>query len=102
MAEYRKEHYDAVKDATRHKKSRDSRKKWLRDYKENLKCELCGENHPATLDFHHLNKDTKKNNINRMIKSSSIESIKEEIKLCQVLCSNCHRKLHWDDNIPQN
>ncbi|MGH7250176.1 MAG: hypothetical protein ACREGC_04315, partial [Minisyncoccia bacterium] len=27
-------------------------KLWLKEYKSNLKCEICGESHPATLDFH--------------------------------------------------
>ena len=27
---------------------------WLDTYKTSLACELCGENHPACLDFHQL------------------------------------------------
>jgi len=57
---------------------------------------MCGESHPAIIDFHHINQDTKKDDITRLVnKSLSIENIKKEISLCQVLCSNCHRKLHW-------
>jgi hypothetical protein len=27
----------------------------------------------------------------------SISKIKKEIKKCSVICSNCHRKLHWEE-----
>ena len=30
-------------------------KLWLKEYKATLKCEICEENHPACLEFHHLN-----------------------------------------------
>lgn len=72
---------------------------WVRKFKD--RCERCGETHPAVLDFHHLqDKDhgianlTNTNNLTDRIK----ELIKLEIKKCIVLCSNCHRKLHWDEN----
>lgn len=34
-------------------------KYWLKEYKETLKCENCGENHPACLDFHHVDPNEK-------------------------------------------
>lgn len=27
---------------------------WFREYKKSLSCEVCGENHPACLEFHHI------------------------------------------------
>jgi endonuclease I len=72
---------------------------WVRQFK--TKCNQCGEAHPAVLDFHHLqNKEhsigslTNRNNLTNKIK----KLIKLEIKKCIVLCSNCHRKLHWEQN----
>lgn len=29
--------------------------KWLKEYKQNICCSKCSENHPACLDLHHLN-----------------------------------------------
>lgn len=49
----------------------------------------------ACLDFHHL-KD-KEFNISNEIRNLSIENLKKEINKCVVLCSNCHRKLHYYD-----
>ena len=80
------------------KKRRESQD-WVRQFK--TKCDHCGEDHPATLDFHHLTDKehsigslTNKNNLTKQIKSL----ILKEIKKCIVLCSNCHRKLHWHEN----
>ena len=68
---------------------------WLREYKETLACLTCGENHPATLDFHHRDSSTKKYTISSMPgRGHRPERILEEIAKCDVLCANCHRKLH--------
>lgn len=34
-------------------------KQWLRQYKSQLCCGECGENHPACLQFHHRDKEGK-------------------------------------------
>lgn len=36
-------------------------------------------------------------NISNEIRNLSIENLKKEINKCVVLCSNCHRKLHYYD-----
>lgn len=70
--------------------------KWLKEYKSKLKCEKCGESHPATLDFHHKNQQEKNTNIARMVSNrTSLKRLEEEIKKCFVWCSNCHRKHHY-------
>lgn len=69
---------------------------WYKEYKSLLFCELCGENHPACLDFHHRSDEEKIKDISLMVTHCySIENILKEINKCTVLCSNCHRKLHW-------
>jgi len=69
-------------------------RKWFLEFRSKLKCTKCGENHPATLDFHHK-KGIKENNITYMVYYGySIERIKKEMEKCVVLCSNCHRKEH--------
>lgn len=69
---------------------------WFQVTKQNLKCTKCGENHPATLEFHHLLDEKKDRAISKMVDDGlSKERILEEIRKCVVLCSNCHRKLHY-------
>ncbi len=71
-------------------------KKWFNDFKKTLKCTICRENHPATLDFHHPNRKNKEKEIGFLVSEGySINRIKREIEKCQVLCSNCHRKIHF-------
>lgn len=63
------------------------------EYKKTLECEECGENHPACLDFHHI--EDKNENISTLVKRGhSMKKIREEIEKCEVLCANCHRKKH--------
>ena len=65
------------------------------DYKKTLSCGRCGFSHPAALDFHHkdpLTKSFKMGDIAFVEKNKNI--IFEEIKKCEVLCSNCHRIEH--------
>ena len=72
-------------------------KKWMVKYKSKLKCTKCPECHPSCLEFHHKQRKKEKNfEISRMVgQGYSITRIKEEIFKCIVLCSNCHRKLHF-------
>ena len=74
-------------------------KKWFKDYKKNLKCSKCSESHIATLEFHHKSKKNKENQIAIMVNDGcSIDKIKGEISKCQILCANCHRKIHYKNN----
>lgn len=67
-------------------------------WKATLSCTQCGENHPATLDFHHHTPHPDNIKINTLMKTSRFTFAKKEIaEKCIVLCANCHRKHHWDD-----
>ncbi len=69
--------------------------KWFLKYKSNLRCLKCGEDHVATIDFHHKIGE-KEHNISKMVAEGySIKRIKGEIEKCDVLCANCHRKIHF-------
>lgn len=71
---------------------------WLKEYKARLSCQNCGENHPACLDFHHRDPSTKDNTLAQAVaRGWSKKRILDEIEKCDVLCSNCHRKLHWQE-----
>lgn len=62
-----------------------------------LECSQCGENHPAVLDFHHTDPSEKEANPSNI---RNRQDFLAEIKKCVVLCSNCHRKLHWGERQP--
>jgi hypothetical protein len=73
-------------------------KKWVDDLKNKSKCVKCGENHPACLDFHHRDPEMKDNTISYLVAGTySLDIIKKEIEKCDILCSNCHRKHHYDE-----
>lgn len=77
---------------------RDEIERWFVEYRAELKCSRCPVNHPACLDFHHLDPATKGIKIAQAVHDGwSIERIKEEMSKCIVLCSNCHRIEHWDE-----
>ena len=68
---------------------------WLHDYKSTLTCSNCEENHPAALDFHHIDSSKKTVEVSTAAYLGwGINRIKKEISKCVVLCANCHRKLH--------
>lgn len=69
---------------------------WLKEYKSTLKCEECSENHPACLEFHHINSKDKKFSVGRIKDFMSWKLLKAEIAKCRVLCANCHRKEHYN------
>ena len=57
-------------------------------------CSYCGETDFACLDFHHMGE--KESEIARAIHNGwSKERLLKEINKCIVICSNCHRKLHY-------
>lgn len=71
-------------------------RQWLDDYKSILKCEDCGENHPATLHFHHMDPKKKELDISRIPGYGwGIKKIMKEIKKCKIWCANCHAKHNW-------
>lgn len=73
---------------------------WLQDYKANKRCSKCGETHPATLEFHHVGGKIKDRNISQMVVDGiSVQRILEEMKKCKVVCSNCHKKMHYEEKI---
>ena len=78
-----------------------SRQEYINQFK--TKCSQCGMEHPAALDFHHIDQSTKRFALSAASKMKlSLEEIKDEIDKCVILCANCHRIEHFDkyDNTP--
>ena len=70
-------------------------RQWFEELKQTLACQRCGENHPATLDFHHRNPKEKEILISQAVHNGwGSERILKEIEKCDVLCANCHKRLH--------
>jgi hypothetical protein len=97
--EYSKRYYEKNKAA--HKQRVSLRKKELRvlwaKFKSTLSCVYCGENNPATFDFHHIKKDPTNRKVYRLLQQQNYNGAREEIKKCIVLCANCHRKHHHEE-----
>lgn len=60
-------------------------------------CLVCGEKHPACLDFHHRDGKTDKLGDIGTMRHFGIKRLNAEIAKCDVLCANCHRKHHWQE-----
>lgn len=96
--EYRRKWYSKNKNSEKiHVKRRKIKiKNWFKEYKKNLTCSNCSENHIAALEFHHKINNKKEGNIGNMVNDGfSIKKILEEIDKCIILCANCHRKIHY-------
>ena len=60
-------------------------------------CVKCDEKHPSCLDFHHRSgKMDKLGNIGEF-RHFGYKRLLAEIAKCDVVCSNCHRKYHWEE-----
>jgi hypothetical protein len=78
------------------RKRRQEAREWLAT--QRLACVRCGENHPGVLDFHHRNPAEKLFQIGyATLSMRSKQRVIDEIAKCDVLCTNCHRKLHWEE-----
>ena len=61
------------------------------------KCVKCGETDHRVLDFNHLDQSKKTAGVTQLAWNlASIKRIKNEIKKCEILCANCHRKHTWE------
>ena len=99
---YRREWYAKHKESEKAHVSRRKKqlRKWFWELKTNLKCAKCSENHNATLEFHHRKPHTKEKAIHKMLDDGlSTKRILKEMEKCIVLCSNCHKKEHYNNNL---
>lgn len=62
-------------------------------FKDSLTCMLCPETDSICLDFHHLDPTRKDISVSRAV-YWSMKRLREEIRKCICVCSNCHRKIH--------
>lgn len=103
---YAKKHYEKNKEniIAKQKAKKKIHKTWFVNYKKQLKCVTCGYDHPAALDFHHVERSKTNRKVHQLVADGNTKKrILEEIDKCVVLCSNCHRVHHHDEweNIKQ-
>jgi hypothetical protein len=73
---------------------RDKIKEILVDYKGG-KCEICGyDKCISALEFHHKDANEKDFGISAKGYTRNIETNKQEVDKCILVCSNCHREIH--------
>ena len=98
---YQKEWYK--KNKKRHiwnsAKNKKRRKKELRIFIKNIKkqsqCKLCGENCWYCLVFHHRDENDKRFNISNVPNLGyGLNTIKQEMDKCDIVCVNCHKEIH--------
>ena len=94
---YEKNKEKVLEATTKHAKR--GKEKWDL-FKGSLHCARCNENHIACMDFHHINPSEKEYEVSALISSKMFTKAYKEIKKCIVLCSNCHRKLHYNEKTP--
>lgn len=97
MSSYQRHYYyNKEKILEKNTRLKQEKQEWLRNYKKDLECKECGEDHPAALSFHHRNPEEKDYEVSTMPNNGyAIENIKQEIEKCDVLCRNCHAKKHY-------
>ena len=86
---HREKHYNNIA------KTLNKKVKYIRDIKQNSCCKHCKKTGIEILVFHHKNQKTKLFSLGRFKHSeTTTQMIKDEINKCDILCENCHRKLH--------
>jgi hypothetical protein len=71
--------------------------KWFQEYKKTLKCNRCTENHPACLQFHHIDPSKKEVAVSQVVRRWGRKRILAEIAKCEIICANCHFKEHYEE-----
>lgn len=79
-------------------RTRAAKRKEFTERKVAAGCEDCGESHPACLEYHHLDPSQKEREVMKLVDSNASRTrIEAEVSKCVVLCSNCHRKRHYNE-----
>lgn len=82
--------------------SRKLAREFVFNYKKNSKCSTCGESCPLVLEFHNTDKNTKHRRVTRLVnEGATLVRIMKEIDRCQLKCTNCHRYLHYLEELDE-
>lgn len=93
--EYHHQHY--LKNRERYflqAKAKKERMRTLLDQVRGIGCFVCGIKDLCVLDFHHA-RGVKVFNLSTAHRRTTT-AVEAELKKCDVLCANCHRKVHCE------
>lgn len=79
------------------RETRKVKKAWIDSLK--VQCTRCPETHIACLEFHHRNPVEKDFLLSLAVARYSLIRIKAEAAKCDIICANCHRKLHYEEKM---
>ena len=96
---YYAEHYEKYKTLYR-SRAKERRHTLKREFQDNIIayltgkcCSICNESDMRTLEFDHINPDTKLFSVSQAVKLGyRWKDIAIEIQKCRILCANCHKK----------
>lgn len=96
MKLYRREHYNANKDAykLRAKNTKQTLQQYVLDIKNSTPCTDCGviyQDEPWLTEFDHVS-DNKSYEISTLLTMGSLKNLQQEIAKCELLCLICHRR----------
>lgn len=79
------------------RKSRKEKQDYVRHLKSSTPCADCSQFYPpAVMEFDHLDPSLKFKGVNRML-GQGLKKLQDEINKCELVCANCHRIRHLDD-----
>jgi hypothetical protein len=91
---------NAAKKRAWEKRRRRELRSWWNELKATKRCERCGEAAPECLHFHHRDPHEKELELSQAVANGwPKERILAEAEKCDILCANCHGKLHWDERL---
>ena len=76
------------------KRRKEKNKQYVFEYKCEHPCIKCGESDPYKLTFHHRNPDEKVSEIADLRCGESGIKLIKEIEKCDIVCLECHKKIH--------
>ena len=82
-------------------KTQARKRDFIATHKKSIGCADCGYNlHSCALDLHHLYPEEKGSQLKKGVdwRNLAWNTIKVELLLCEVLCSNCHRIRHMEES----
>lgn len=80
--------------ANKNKTYRERVRQYVKDVKESSPCLDCGVKYPYyVMEFDHLHSKTK--TVSWLTSRGTIDQVIEEIKKCELVCSNCHKIRTW-------
>lgn len=76
---------------------RERNKEYILDYLSTHPCTRCGETDVVVLEFHHVRGQKEADITAMMGRGFPLEKIIAEIKKCDVVCANCHRRITTEE-----